>query len=60
MAFLPKQLNNPYTDVVLGDGETGAKEAGFESQVLGPLAASGGAQIPFSSNRRRKRAPMSS
>ena len=47
MAFLPKQLNNPYTDVVLGGGETGAEEAGFTSSVLGPLEASASAQIPF-------------
>jgi rhamnose transport system substrate-binding protein len=47
IAFLPKQLNNPYTDVVLGGGEDGAKEAGFTSQVLGPLEASASAQIPF-------------
>ncbi|MCU1542732.1 MAG: rhamnose transporter substrate-binding protein [Microbacteriaceae bacterium] len=47
IAFLPKQLNNPYTDVVLGGGEDGAKEAGFDSQVLGPLEASASAQIPF-------------
>lgn len=47
MAFLPKQLNNPYTDVVLGGGEDGAEEAGFTSSVLGPLEASASAQIPF-------------
>lgn len=47
MAFLPKQLNNPYTDVVLGGGEDGAEEIGYESQVLGPLEASASAQIPF-------------
>jgi len=47
IAFLPKQLNNPYTDVVLGGGEDGAKEAGFTSQVLGPLEATASAQIPF-------------
>jgi rhamnose transport system substrate-binding protein len=47
MAFLPKQLNNPYTDVVLGGGEDGAEEAGFSSSVLGPLEASASAQIPF-------------
>jgi rhamnose transport system substrate-binding protein len=48
IAFLPKQLNNPYTDVVLGGGEAGAKAAGFaSSQVLGPLEASASAQIPF-------------
>lgn len=47
IAFLPKQLNNPYTDVVLGGGKDGAKAAGFESKVLGPLEASASAQIPF-------------
>ena len=47
MAFLPKQLNNPYTDVVLGGGETGAEEIGYDSQALGPLEASASAQIPF-------------
>ncbi|MGV8877258.1 MAG: rhamnose ABC transporter substrate-binding protein [Rhodoglobus sp.] len=47
IAFLPKQLNNPYTDVVLGGGEKGATEIGFDSQVLGPLEASASAQIPF-------------
>ncbi len=29
ITFIPKQLNNPYTDVVLGGGEYGASEAGF-------------------------------
>jgi rhamnose transport system substrate-binding protein len=47
IAFLPKQLNNPYTDVVLGGGKTGAEEIGYDSQVLGPLEASASAQIPF-------------
>ena len=47
IAFLPKQLNNPYTDVVLGGGENGAEEIGYDSQVLGPLEASASAQIPF-------------
>ncbi|TQO19727.1 monosaccharide ABC transporter substrate-binding protein (CUT2 family) [Rhodoglobus vestalii] len=47
IAFLPKQLNNPYTDVVLGGGEEGAAEIGYDSQVLGPLEASASAQIPF-------------
>lgn len=47
IAFLPKQLNNPYTDVVLGGGEEGAAAIGYESEVLGPLEASASAQIPF-------------
>src|SRR5664279_4176844 len=47
IAFLPKQLNNPYTDVVLGGGEEGAAAIGYDSEVLGPLEASASAQIPF-------------
>lgn len=47
IAFLPKQLNNPYTDVVLGGGAAGAKEINYTSSVLGPLEASASAQIPF-------------
>ncbi|GAA1217566.1 rhamnose ABC transporter substrate-binding protein [Rhodoglobus aureus] len=47
IAFLPKQLNNPYTDVVLGGGEEGASAIGYDSEVLGPLEASASAQIPF-------------
>ena len=31
ITFIPKQLNNPYTDVVLGGGEEGAEAAGFAS-----------------------------
>lgn len=47
IVYLPKQLNNPYTDVVLGGGKEGAKEIGFKSSVLGPLEASASAQVPF-------------
>jgi rhamnose transport system substrate-binding protein len=47
IVFLPKQLNNPYTDVVLGGGEDGAQEIGYDSSVLGPLEASASAQVPF-------------
>lgn len=48
ITFIPKQLNNPYTDVVLGGGEEGAKEAGFAStQVVGPLEASASSQVSF-------------
>ncbi|TFD76851.1 rhamnose ABC transporter substrate-binding protein [Cryobacterium sp. Sr8] len=48
ITFIPKQLNNPYTDVVLGGGEDGAKEAGFAStQVVGPLEASASSQVSF-------------
>ena len=48
ITFIPKQLNNPYTDVVLGGGKAGAEAAGFaESQVVGPLEASASSQVSF-------------
>ncbi|TKV29129.1 rhamnose ABC transporter substrate-binding protein [Arthrobacter sp. NamB2] len=48
ITFIPKQLNNPYTDVVLGGGEDGASEAGFaKSEVVGPLDASASSQVSF-------------
>lgn len=48
ITFIPKQLNNPYTDVVLGGGEDGATAAGFaESNVVGPLDASASSQVTF-------------
>ena len=48
ITFIPKQLNNPYTDVVLGGGEDGAQAAGFAStQVVGPLEASASSQVSF-------------
>ena len=48
ITFIPKQLNNPYTDVVLGGGKTGAEEAGFSAaEVVGPLDASASSQVSF-------------
>lgn len=48
ITFIPKQLNNPYTDVVLGGGEDGAEAAGFSAwQVVGPLDASASSQVSF-------------
>ncbi|WP_104045922.1 rhamnose ABC transporter substrate-binding protein [Arthrobacter sp. ZGTC412] len=48
ITFIPKQLNNPYTDVVLGGGKDGSQEAGFaSSQVVGPLEASASSQVSF-------------
>lgn len=48
ITYIPKQLNNPYTDVVLGGGEGGASEAGFSAvQVVGPLEASASSQVSF-------------
>lgn len=48
ITFIPKQLNNPYTDVVLGGGKKGAAEAGFKTNnVVGPLTASASSQVSF-------------
>ncbi|MEO6530581.1 MAG: rhamnose ABC transporter substrate-binding protein [Specibacter sp.] len=48
ITFIPKQLNNPYTDVVLAGGKKGATEAGFaSSNVVGPLEASASSQVSF-------------
>ncbi len=48
ITFIPKQLNNPYSDVVLGGGKDAAKAAGFkESNVVGPLDASASSQVSF-------------
>ncbi|MGL3807501.1 rhamnose ABC transporter substrate-binding protein [Paeniglutamicibacter sp. R2-26] len=48
ITFIPKQLNNPYTDVVLGGGKEGAQAAGFaSSNVVGPLEASASSQVTF-------------
>ncbi|MFB2598792.1 rhamnose ABC transporter substrate-binding protein [Herbiconiux sp. P17] len=47
IVFLPKQLNNPYTDVVLGGGDAASEEIGFDASTLGPLEASASAQVPF-------------
>lgn len=47
ISFLPKQLNNPYTDVVLGGGEAATEEIGGEYTVVGPLEASASSQVSF-------------
>ncbi|TFD23395.1 rhamnose ABC transporter substrate-binding protein [Cryobacterium sp. TMS1-13-1] len=48
ITFIPKQLNNPYTDVVLGGGKDGATAAGFAAtEIVGPLEASASSQVSF-------------
>lgn len=48
ITFIPKQLNNPFSDVMLGGGTEGAEEVGFaENQVVGPLEASSSSQVSF-------------
>lgn len=48
ITFIPKQLNNPYTDVVLSGGKKGSQTAGFaRHNVAGPLEASASSQVSF-------------
>ena len=48
ITFIPKQLNNPFSDVMLGGGKDAAAELGFaEAHVVGPLEASSSSQVSF-------------
>ena len=48
ITFVPKQLNNPYTDVVLNGGTEAAEAAGFSAaNIAGPLDASASSQVSF-------------
>ena len=47
VAFLPKQVDNPYFDVAATGGEAAAKELGGEFKQVGPSEASAPAQVPF-------------
>ncbi|MDO4259445.1 MAG: rhamnose ABC transporter substrate-binding protein [Actinomycetaceae bacterium] len=48
ITFIPKQLNNPFSDVTLSGGQSGAKEIGFaEMNEVGPLEASASSQVSF-------------
>lgn len=48
ITFIPKQLNNPFSDVMLGGGKNAAGEIGFaEVNVVGPLEASSSSQVSF-------------
>jgi rhamnose transport system substrate-binding protein len=47
VAFLPKQVDNPYFDTAAKGGEAAAKEAGGEFKQVGPSEASAPAQVPF-------------
>lgn len=48
ITFIPKQLNNPFSDVMLAGGKKGAEEIGFSAnQVVGPLEASSSSQVSF-------------
>jgi rhamnose transport system substrate-binding protein len=47
IAFLPKQVNNPYFDVAASGGQEAAKALGGQFKQVGPSEASGSAQVPF-------------
>jgi rhamnose transport system substrate-binding protein len=47
ITFIPKNLNNPYTDVELKGAEDASKDLGFVYNKVGSLEASADSQIPF-------------
>jgi len=48
IAFIPKQLNNPYTDVELGGGKKAAAGlSGVSYSVVGPNTASASSQVSY-------------
>jgi rhamnose transport system substrate-binding protein len=47
VAFLPKQVNNPYFDVAAKGGMRAASELGGQFKQVGPSEATGAAQVPF-------------
>jgi rhamnose transport system substrate-binding protein len=47
MAFLPKQLNNPYSDIEASGGEAGLKELKGEYKLVGPNDASASSQVSY-------------
>lgn len=46
-AFLPKQLNNPYTDVEVGGGKVAAEEVKGEYKLVGPNDAAASSQVSY-------------
>ncbi|MCW2944549.1 MAG: putative solute-binding lipoprotein [Actinoallomurus sp.] len=47
LAFLPKQVNNPYETIVDNAGIAGAKEFGGQAKEVGPSDASASSQISY-------------
>jgi rhamnose transport system substrate-binding protein len=47
MAFLPKQLNNPYTDVSVSGGKVALGELKGEYKLVGPNDASASSQVSY-------------
>jgi rhamnose transport system substrate-binding protein len=50
IAFLPKQVNNPYFDVAASGGQEAARALGGQFKQVGPSEASGAAQVPYIQN----------
>jgi rhamnose transport system substrate-binding protein len=46
-AYLPKQLNNPYTDVEVGGGKVAVTELKGEYKLVGPNDASASSQVSY-------------
>ncbi|NIH81437.1 rhamnose ABC transporter substrate-binding protein [Amycolatopsis viridis] len=47
MAFLPKQLNNPYSDIEVGGGKTALDELKGRYKLVGPNDASASSQVSY-------------
>ena len=47
IAFLPKQINNPYFDTAASGGQQAAKDLSGQFKQVGPSAANAAAQVPF-------------
>lgn len=47
VAFLPKQVNNPYFDTAAAGGQKAAKELGGTFTQTGPSSANAAAQVPY-------------
>src|SRR4051794_29062829 len=47
VAFLPKQVNNPYFDTAATGAQLAANELGGQFKQVGPSTATGAAQVPF-------------
>jgi rhamnose transport system substrate-binding protein len=47
IAFLPKQVNNPYFTTAASGGQEAAKDLNGKFQQVGPSSANAAAQIPF-------------
>ena len=47
IAFLPKQLNNPYTDVEVGGGKVAVEEVKGTYKLVGPNDASASSQVSY-------------